>query len=146
MQLEDGDSPAKPEQSGQQLLVDIAVEGTLVNVGVQVDKDSLPGLAMNESDLSVDADILVDSVLLCILGELNGIEVTFLIGSGGSECFLSTAVVPARTSTDSPRSAFAFDSVFFSRRCTLSASNITGDEWFGYIDRKKEQSQFGTTR
>ena len=34
-----------------------------------------------------------DSALLCILGELNGIEVTFLIDSGASECFLSTAFV-----------------------------------------------------
>ena len=64
-----------------------------MNAGVQVDEDSLPSLAMDESNLSVDKDILVDSVLLCILGELNGIEVTFLIDSGASECFLSTAFV-----------------------------------------------------
>ena len=50
-------------------------------------------MARNESDLSVDEDIPVDSVLLCILGELNGIEVTFLIDSGASECFLSIAFV-----------------------------------------------------
>ena len=48
---------------------------------------------MDESDLSIDEDIPADSVLLCILGELNGIEVTFLIDSGASECFLSTAFV-----------------------------------------------------
>ena len=48
---------------------------------------------MDESDLFVDEDIPVDNVLLCILGELNGIEVTFLIDSRGSECFLSTAFV-----------------------------------------------------
>ena len=64
-----------------------------MNAGVQVDEDSLPCLAMDESNLSVDEDIPVDSVLLCILGELNGIEVTFLIDSGASECFLSTAFV-----------------------------------------------------
>ena len=93
MQLEDRASPAEPEQSGQQLLVDTTVGGTLVNADVQVDEDSLPGLAMNESDLSVDEDIPTDSVLLCILGELNGIEATFLIDSGASECFLSTAFV-----------------------------------------------------
>ena len=48
---------------------------------------------MNESDLFVDEDIPTDSVLLCILGALNGIEITFLIDSGASECFLSTAFV-----------------------------------------------------
>ena len=64
-----------------------------MNAGVQVDEDSLPGLIMNESDLFVDEDILANSVLLCILGELNGIEVTFLIDSGASECFLSTTFV-----------------------------------------------------
>ena len=93
LHLEDGDSSAEPEQSRQKLVVDTAVEGTLVNAGVQVDEDSLLGLAMNESDLSVDEDIPADSVLLCTLGELNGIEVTFLIDSGASECFLSTAFV-----------------------------------------------------
>ena len=93
LQLEDGDSPARSEQSGQKWLVDTAVESTLVNAGVQVDEDSLPGLAMDESDLSVDEDIPADSVLLCILGELNGIEVTFLIDRGASECFLRAAFV-----------------------------------------------------
>ena len=93
VQWKDGDSPTEPERSGQKLLVDTAVEETLVHAGVQVDEDSLPGLEMNESDLSVDEDIPSDSVLLCILGELNGIEVTFLIDSGASECFLSTAFV-----------------------------------------------------
>ena len=41
----------------------------------------------------MDEDVSTDSVLLCILGELNVIEVTFLIDSGASECFLSTAFV-----------------------------------------------------
>ena len=93
LQLKDGDSPAGPEKFWQKKLVDTAVEGTLVNAGVQVDEDSLPELVMNESDLSVDEDIPADSVLLCILGALNGIEVTFLIDSGASECFLSTSFV-----------------------------------------------------
>ena len=93
MQWKDGDSPAEPERSGQKLLMDTAVEETLVYAGVQVDEDSLLGLKMNESDLFVDEDTPSDSVLLCILGELNGIEVTFLIDSGASECFLSTAFV-----------------------------------------------------
>ena len=48
---------------------------------------------MNESDLCVDEDVPIDTVLLCILGELNGTEVTFLLDSGTSECFLSIAFV-----------------------------------------------------
>ena len=74
-------------------MVGTAVEGTLVHTGVQVDEDSLPGLKRNESDLSADAENPTDSVLLCILGEVNGIEVTFLIDSSASECFLSTTFV-----------------------------------------------------
>ena len=93
VQWKDGDSPAEPERYGQKLLVDTAVEETLVHASVQVDEDSLPRVEMNESDLSVGEDISADSVLLCILGELNGIAVTFLIDSGASECFLSTAFV-----------------------------------------------------
>ena len=93
MQFKNGESPAGPEKSGEKLLVETAVEGTLVHAGVQVDEDSLPGLKMNESDLFVDEESPTDSVLLCILGELNGIEVTFLIDSGASECFLTTAFV-----------------------------------------------------
>ena len=34
LQLEDGDSPTGPEQSGQHWLVDTAVESTLVNASV----------------------------------------------------------------------------------------------------------------
>ena len=68
MQLKNGESPAGPEKSGEKLLVETAVEGTLVHAGVQVDEDSLPGLKMNESDLSVDEESPADSVLLCILG------------------------------------------------------------------------------
>ena len=79
--------------SGQQKLVDAAVEETCTDAGVQVDEDSLPGLETDEVKLSADEDIPADNVLLCILGELNGIAVTFLIDSGASECFLSTAFV-----------------------------------------------------
>ena len=60
---------------------------------MQVDEDSLASFKMNESDLSADKESPADSVLLCILGEVNGIEVTFLIDSSASECFLSTAFV-----------------------------------------------------
>ena len=58
-------------------------------------------------------------------------------------------VMLAHTSTDLPRSAFELDSVFISRRRIHTASYITGDALdtrVGYIDKKKEQSQFGTTR
>ena len=61
VQLEDGNSPPGPEQSGQQWLVDTIVESTLVNAGVKVDEDSLPDLAMDKSDLFVDEDIPTDS-------------------------------------------------------------------------------------
>ena len=73
------------------MLVDIAVDGILVDTGMQVDEDSLPGDLRDETDLSVDESIPTDSILLCILGESNGIEVTFFIDSGASECFLGTA-------------------------------------------------------
>ena len=46
-----------------------------METGVQVDEDSLPGLQMNETDLSMDENVPADNVLLCILGELNGIAV-----------------------------------------------------------------------
>ena len=86
MQMKNGESPAGPEKSGEKWLVETAVEGTLVHAGVQIDEDSLPGLKMNEFDLSADEESPAYSVLLCILGEVNGIEVTFLIDSGASEC------------------------------------------------------------
>ena len=74
------------------MLVDTAVE-EMNEKGVQVDEDSLPGDFIEEIDLSAEEDVPADSVLLCILGELNGLAVTFLIDSGASECFLSTAFV-----------------------------------------------------
>ena len=48
---------------------------------------------MNEHVLPTDEMETTSSVLLCIAGFLNGIEVTFLIGSDASECFLSTTFV-----------------------------------------------------
>ena len=47
----------------------------------------------NEVGLSGDGIDPPSSVLLCILGKVNGIKVTFLIDSGTSECFLSTTFV-----------------------------------------------------
>ena len=92
-QKEDRESPAEAKQVGETLLVDTVDVGTLVDTGVQVDEDSLLGVRMDETGLSMDEENATDSVLLCILGELNGIKVTFLIDSGASECFLSIAFV-----------------------------------------------------
>ena len=47
----------------------------------------------NDVVLSGDEIGSLGSVLSCILGKVNGIEVTFLIDSGASECFLSTTFV-----------------------------------------------------
>ena len=44
----------------------------------------------NDVGLSGDEIDPFGSVLLCILGKVNGVAVTFLIDSGASECFLST--------------------------------------------------------
>ena len=92
-QLQDGDAPAGPVKSGQSVLVETAIEEMNEEKGVQVDEDSLPGDFIDEVDLSADEEVPTDSVLLCILGELNGLAVTFLIDSGASECFLSTTFV-----------------------------------------------------
>ena len=47
----------------------------------------------NDIGLLGDEIDSLGSVLLCILGKVNGIEVTFLIDSGASECFLSATFV-----------------------------------------------------
>ena len=76
-QEKDGVTLAKPVQSGVKLLVDTAVDGILVDTSMQVDEDSLLGDLRDETDLFVDESVPTNSILLCILGELNGIEVTF---------------------------------------------------------------------
>ena len=40
-----------------------------MEIGVQVDEESLPGDLMDETDLSVDEAVPANSILLCILGE-----------------------------------------------------------------------------
>ena len=47
----------------------------------------------NEVGLSGDEIDPPGSVLLCILGKVNDIEVNFLIDSGANECFLSIPFV-----------------------------------------------------
>ena len=43
VQGKDGDAPAEPTKSGQNELVEAAIEEKLADASVQVDEDSLPG-------------------------------------------------------------------------------------------------------
>ena len=61
--------------------------------GMQVVEDSQPVPLTNDVGLSGDEIDFPGSVLLCILRKVEGVEVTFLIDSGASECFLSTTFV-----------------------------------------------------
>ena len=63
------------------------------NKGMQVVEDSQSVPLMNDVGLSGDEIDPLGSVLLCILGKINWVAVTFLIDSGASECFLSTTFV-----------------------------------------------------
>ena len=60
---------------------------------IQVGEDTLPMPQTNEFVLPANKIETIGSVLLCIAGFLNGIEVTFLIDNGASGCFLSTMFV-----------------------------------------------------
>ena len=62
--------------------------GASVDTLIQGNEDSIPVPQTNE-DLPADETKAVGSVLLCIAGCLNGIEVTCLVDSGASECFIS---------------------------------------------------------
>ena len=64
-----------------------------MDTGIQVDEDTLPVPQTNELVLPADEIESASSVLLCIAGVLNGIDVIFLIDSGASEWFLSTGFV-----------------------------------------------------
>ena len=57
---------------------------------MQVVEDSQSVPLTNDVGLSRDEIDSLGNILLCILGKVGGIEVTFLIDSGASECFLST--------------------------------------------------------
>ena len=78
---------------GQRLLEVVAADGANVDTKMQVDEDSLPVPQTNEIVLPTNGIEAAGSLLLCIVGFLNGMEVTFLIDSGASECFLSTSFV-----------------------------------------------------
>ena len=80
-------------QSGQTKSKIAAVDGAPEEKGMQVVEDSqLVPLTTDVGLLGDDIDS-PGSVLLCILGKGERIEVTFLIDSGASECFLSTTFV-----------------------------------------------------
>ena len=81
------------EHSGQ-IMKEVAVgDGATVDTSMQVTKDSLLVPQTNEIVLLANEIEAAGSVLLCIAGVLNGIEVTFLIDSGANEYFLSTSFV-----------------------------------------------------
>ena len=81
-------------QSGQKKRAIAAVDGVPgKNKGMQVVEDSQSMPLMNIIGLSGDKIDLLGSVLLCILGKVNGVAVTFLIDTGANECFLSTTFV-----------------------------------------------------
>ena len=67
--------------------------GHLKEKGMQVVEDSQPVPLTNDVGLPGDEIDSPGGVLLCILGKVEGIEVTFLIDSGANECFLSTTFV-----------------------------------------------------
>ena len=69
------------------------MDGAPEENGMQVVEDSQSVPLTNDVGLSGDEIDAPGSVLLCILGKVNGIEVTFLIDSGANECFLSTTFV-----------------------------------------------------
>ena len=69
------------------------MDGAPEEKGMQVDEDSQLVPLTNDVGLSGDEIDSPGNVLLSILGKINGIEITFLIDSGTSECFLSTTFV-----------------------------------------------------
>ena len=60
VQGKDGDASAEPAESGQNELVEAAVEEKLADASVQVDEDSLPGDVLLEPDLSADENFPAD--------------------------------------------------------------------------------------
>ena len=84
---------SKSAQSGQTKSKIAAVDGAPEENAMHVVEDSQFVPLMNDVGLSDDEFDSPSSVLLYILGKVNGIEVTFLIDSGASECFLSTTFV-----------------------------------------------------
>ena len=63
-----------------------------VDTGEQVTEDSGPVEKKDENG-SADEEIPAECILLCIEGFFNGFSVKFLIDSGATDCFVSTAFV-----------------------------------------------------
>ena len=85
----------RSEQVGQLFLEAATVENKNdepVDSGEQVSEDSGPSRKMKEEESAEEA-VPADCILLCIEGFLNGFPVKFLIDSGATDCFVSTAFV-----------------------------------------------------
>ena len=63
-----------------------------VDTGVQVTEETEPVVKMYENE-SADEEIPAECILLSIEGVFNGFPVKFLIDSGATDCFVSTAFV-----------------------------------------------------
>ena len=63
-----------------------------MDTGVQVTEESEPVVKMDETE-PADEEIAAECILLCIEGFFNGFPVKFLVDSGATDCFVSTAFV-----------------------------------------------------
>ena len=63
-----------------------------VDTGVQVTEETEPVVKMDETE-PADEEIPTECILLSIEGVFNGFPVKFLIDSGATDCFVSTAFV-----------------------------------------------------
>ena len=62
--------------------------GETVNSGKQVLEDSVSDPQTNENDSAGEIEI-IERVILCVEGCLNGYPIKFLIDSGATDCFVS---------------------------------------------------------
>ena len=93
-----GQKSAVQQESGQvgQRSTEAAAEekkkNKPVDSGELVSEETEPEKTMNEND-AADEELSAGCILLCIEGFLNGFPVKFLIDSGATDCFVSTAFV-----------------------------------------------------
>ena len=59
--------------------------------GVNVQSDNIPDMDIHEEDVSIEKEN--SCILLCVDGQVNGIQVRFLIDTGASEFFNSGSLV-----------------------------------------------------